>query len=156
MTYGLVFWGSSYHSNTVFKLQKRIIIIMVGIGDRESCREYFRKLKILPPQSQYIYLLFLFVSNNRQHFKISADIHNINTMNNLDLHYPSSHLSVYQKGAHYTGIKVFNRLPFPIKQMSHDLKQFEMALKGFLYLHSFYSMDEYFKHNVNQILRFFI
>jgi hypothetical protein len=23
MTYGLVFWGNSYHSNTVFKLQKR-------------------------------------------------------------------------------------------------------------------------------------
>jgi hypothetical protein len=30
---------------------------MVGIRDRESCREYFRKLKILPLQSQkkYIY-----------------------------------------------------------------------------------------------------
>jgi hypothetical protein len=25
MTYGLVFWGNSYHSNTVFKLQKKII-----------------------------------------------------------------------------------------------------------------------------------
>jgi hypothetical protein len=37
MTYGLVFWGNSYHSNTVFKLQKRIIRIMVGI--RESREE---------------------------------------------------------------------------------------------------------------------
>jgi hypothetical protein len=55
MTYGLVFWGNSYHSNTVFKLQKRITRIMMGIRDRESCREYFRKLKILPLQSQYIY-----------------------------------------------------------------------------------------------------
>jgi hypothetical protein len=34
MTYGLVFWGNSYHSNTVFKLQMRIIRIMVGIRDR--------------------------------------------------------------------------------------------------------------------------
>jgi hypothetical protein len=42
MTYGLVIWGSSYHSNTVFKLQKRIIRIMVAVRDRESCREYFR------------------------------------------------------------------------------------------------------------------
>jgi hypothetical protein len=33
MTYGLVFWGNSYHSNTVFKLQKRIIRIMVRIRD---------------------------------------------------------------------------------------------------------------------------
>jgi hypothetical protein len=88
-----------------------------------------------------------FVINNRQHFKIISDIHNINTGNNLDMHYQQSHLSVYQKGAHYTGIKVFNRLPVPIKQLSHDTKQFKMALKGFLYLHSFYSLDEYFKYN---------
>jgi hypothetical protein len=40
---------------------------MVGIRDRELCREYFRKLKILPLQSLYIYLLLLFVINNRQH-----------------------------------------------------------------------------------------
>jgi hypothetical protein len=53
MTYGLVFWGNSYHSDTVFKLQKRIIRIMVGLRYRESCREYYRKLKILPLQSQY-------------------------------------------------------------------------------------------------------
>jgi hypothetical protein len=113
MSYGLVFWANSYHSNTVFKLQKRIIRIMVGIRDRESCREYFRKLKILPLQSQYIYIYIyiythsLFVINNRQHFKINSDIHNINTRNNLDFHYPQTRLSVYQKGAHYTGIKLF-------------------------------------------------
>jgi hypothetical protein len=38
------------------------------------------------------------------------------------LHYPQSHLSVYQKGAHYTKIKIFKRLPVPIKQLSHDTK----------------------------------
>jgi hypothetical protein len=122
---------------------------MVGIKDTESCREYFRKLKILPLQSQYIYLFLLFVINKRQYFKINVDIHNINTRNNLDLHYPLSHLSVYQKGVHYTGIKIFNRLPVPITQLSHELKQFKKALKGFLYLHSFYPLDEYFKHNIN-------
>jgi hypothetical protein len=56
MTYRLIFWGNSYHSNAVLKLQKRIIRIMVGIRDRDSCRKYFRKLKILPLQSQYIYI----------------------------------------------------------------------------------------------------
>jgi hypothetical protein len=55
MSYGLVFWGNSYHSNTILKLQKKIIRIMMGIRDRESCREYFSKLYILPLQSEYIY-----------------------------------------------------------------------------------------------------
>jgi hypothetical protein len=36
MTYGLIFWGSSYHSNIVFKLQKRIIGIMVVIRDSHA------------------------------------------------------------------------------------------------------------------------
>jgi hypothetical protein len=40
----------------------------------------------------------------------------LDTRNNLDLHYRQSHLSVHQKGVHYTGIKVFNRLPVLIKQ----------------------------------------
>jgi hypothetical protein len=79
-----------------FKLQKRIIRIMVGIRGRESCRENFRKLKILPLQFQYTYLLLSFVINNRQHFKINSDIHNINTRNSLDLHYPVSFVSLLE------------------------------------------------------------
>jgi hypothetical protein len=75
MTYVLVFCGNSYHSNTLFKLQKRINGIMAGTRDKEPCREYFRKLKILPLQSEYLYLLLSFVINNRQHFKINSDIY---------------------------------------------------------------------------------
>jgi hypothetical protein len=48
MTYGLIFWGNSYYSNIIFRLQKRTIRIIVGIRDRDSCREHFRKLRILP------------------------------------------------------------------------------------------------------------
>jgi hypothetical protein len=55
MAYGLIFCGNSCYSNTIFRLQKRIIRIMVGIRDRDSCREYFRELKILPLQSQHVY-----------------------------------------------------------------------------------------------------
>jgi hypothetical protein len=141
MTYGLVFWGSSYHNNTIFKLQKRIIRLMMGSRNRESCREYFRKLKLLPLQTQYIYVLLLFVINIKQHFEVNSEIHNINTRNNLALHYPLSHLSVYQKSIHYTGIKVFSGLPVPIKQLSHYTQQFKMALNSFLHLHSFNSLD---------------
>jgi hypothetical protein len=36
MTYRLIFWGNSYHSNTVFELQKKIDSIMVGIRDSHA------------------------------------------------------------------------------------------------------------------------
>jgi hypothetical protein len=46
-------------------------------------------------------------------------------------------------------IKQYARLPGSLKQMSHDPKQFQTTLKGFLYAHSFYSMDEYFRYKMD-------
>src|SRR5215510_4711598 len=79
MTYGLIFGGNSNYSNTIFRLQKRIIRIIVGLRSTDSCREHFKKLKIPPLQPQYILSLLLFVVGNRSYFKENSDIHNINT-----------------------------------------------------------------------------
>jgi hypothetical protein len=86
MTYGLIFWGNSHYSSIIFRLQKRIIRITVGIRGRDSCREHFKKLKILPLQSQYVLSLLLFVINNRDYFMVNSEIHNINTSTKSNLH----------------------------------------------------------------------
>jgi hypothetical protein len=105
----------------------------VGIRDRDSCREHSRKLKILPLQSQYVLSFSLFVTNNKHYFMVNSEIqggsnmtgtncdmfthksswsylnhlvHNINTRTKCNLHQPLSHLSTYQKGTYYFGIKV--------------------------------------------------
>jgi len=84
MTYGLTFWGNSHHSNIIFRLRKRIIRIIVGLRGRDSCREYFKKLRILPLQSQYILSLLLFVIDNGNYFKVNSEIHNINTRKKIE------------------------------------------------------------------------
>jgi hypothetical protein len=145
MTYGLIYWGNSCHSNLIFRLQKKAIRIFMEIRDRESCRKYFRELKILPLKSQYIYSLSLFVINNRHHFETNSEFHNANTTTEYNLHHPLSHLSVFQKGVFYTGIKVFNNLPVTIKDLSHNIKEFKVELGKFLLSHSFYMLDDYFK-----------
>jgi len=53
--------GNSPHSNSIFKLQKKIIRIIMDVGIRDSCREFFKTLNILPLISQYIFSLLLFV-----------------------------------------------------------------------------------------------
>jgi hypothetical protein len=108
----------SHYSNSIFKRQKRIIRIIVELRGRDSCREHFKKLKILPLQSQYILSLALFVVGNRSNFKENSDIHNINTRTKSNLHQPLANLSLYQKGGYYYGIKVFNSLPTQIKDLS--------------------------------------
>jgi hypothetical protein len=124
-------------------------LFIVGIRGRDSCREHFRKLKILPLLSQYILSLLLFVINNRDYFMVNSEIHNISTRTKSNLHQPISNLSTHQKGTYYSGIKVFNSLPSQIKVLSHNRNQFKSALKNFLYFHSFYTLDEYFSCNKN-------
>jgi len=46
--YGLTFWGNSPHSIKIFRMQKRIIWIMISCKSRVSCRNLFRRLEILP------------------------------------------------------------------------------------------------------------
>jgi len=57
----------------IFRLQKKMIRIMIGGGSRVSCRNLFRKLKILPLASQFIYSLMLFVVNNTNYFTSNSD-----------------------------------------------------------------------------------
>jgi hypothetical protein len=80
MSYGLIFWRNSYYSNIIFKLQKRIIRIIVAIRGRGSCTEHFKTLKMLPLQSQYILSLLLLVVDNGDNFRVNSEIHNINSI----------------------------------------------------------------------------
>jgi hypothetical protein len=61
MTYGLILWGNSTLAESVFRIQKKAIRLMMGYGYRETCRDLFNELHILPLKSKYIYLLMTFV-----------------------------------------------------------------------------------------------
>jgi hypothetical protein len=45
--YGIIFWGTSSYAINVFYLQKRMIRIIAGIGNRTSCKQSFIALKFL-------------------------------------------------------------------------------------------------------------
>ena len=111
ISYGIIFWGNSSYSNIIFKLQKRVIRIMMKARNRESCHELFKKLNILPLYSQYILSLSLFVVKNINMFKFNSIVHSTNTRHCSDLYLPTAHLTKVQKGVYHSGIKVFNTLP---------------------------------------------
>jgi len=85
MNYGLIFWGNSSYSNSVFKIEKKAVRIIMGTGTRHPCTEFLKILNILPLQSHFILLLMLFVVNNKNKFTINLQIHSINTMNKSNL-----------------------------------------------------------------------
>ncbi len=120
----------------------------MGLGYRESCRESFKKLKILTLSSQYIFSLLLFVVDNRGCFVSNNEYHNINTRQKNVLHLPEVSQTIYQKGVHYSGKKIFNGLPRAIKDISSEPKKFKVALKHYLLTHSFYSLDDFFSKEI--------
>jgi hypothetical protein len=51
----------------------------MGDSNRESCRNLFKELNILPLMSQHRCSLLTFVSNNKEQYFTNSEIHNINT-----------------------------------------------------------------------------
>jgi hypothetical protein len=144
-SYGIIFWGNSHSSATIFKIQKRIIRIITNTGRRDSCRQLFRQLQILPLPSQYIFSMLVFVNKNRELFLSNSELHDINTRYNHNLHLPSTNVTLVQKGVLYSGSRVYNLLPLSIKALSNDAKSFKTTLKSYLIEHPIYSSDEHYQ-----------
>jgi hypothetical protein len=103
MLYGKIIWGNCTDTTKIFKMQKRAIRIITESKNRDSCRDLFTDLKILPFHSQY--MLPLFVVDNKSMYNLNTDIHNVNTRQKLNFDQHSANLSLYQKGVHSFGIK---------------------------------------------------
>jgi hypothetical protein len=124
MTYGIMFWGNSSHAERGFKLQ--------------------REMKILPLRSQYIYSLTMFVIKNSDIFDTNMDCYEINTTHNMNIHMNQVNLAKYGYRVYHTAVRIYNGLPNKLKANFNDPKQFEVSLKEFFYLNSFYTLHEYF------------
>jgi hypothetical protein len=59
------------------------------------------------------------------------------------LHRPTTSLSCFLKSAYYAGIKIYNSLPSNITTLIDKQIQFKVALKRYLIIHSFYSVEEF-------------
>ena len=79
ISYGLPFSGNSTHSIKIFRMQKRIIGIMIGCKNMVSCRNLFRRLEFLPFVSQYILSLMFFVVKNKNLFTLNSENHTKST-----------------------------------------------------------------------------
>ena len=114
INYGIIFWSNITSSTKIFKIRK--IRIITNSRSMDSYRDLFKKMKILPLCSQYIYTV-PYIVTNKNLYK-----HNFNNRYNTNLHPPISNLTKFQKWAYYSGIKVFSHLPPNIKCLMNDLE----------------------------------
>jgi hypothetical protein len=146
MSYGIIFWGNQPYSEKIFKIQKRAIRIITNSRMRDSCKELFQRLKILPLYSQYIFSLSIFVIKNKHLYNANHQIHSVHTRFKTNLHPPIANLTKFQKGVYYSEIKIFNYLSHDIKDLANEITLLQNALKRFLLINSFYNSEEYFNY----------
>jgi len=99
---------------------------MEGCGNRISCRKLFKKLQILPLTSQDMLSLLMFVVRNKNLFLTNNENHNLGTRQRNNLYLPQANLTIYQKGAYYSGINIFNNLSLEIKNVAGNQKNLEL------------------------------
>jgi len=133
------------------KSKKRVIRIITSSRMRDSCRELFKKLEILPLYSQYIFSISISVIKNKHLFYTNNQIHIIHTRFKTNLHPPTANLTKFQKAVYYSAIKISNNLPHNIKGLANDILPFQNALKRFLLTNSFYNSKEYFNYRRRSI-----
>jgi len=114
------------------------------VGIEFKVEVYLRNFKFCLLKSQYMLSLLMFVVQNRTLLLTNTENYNSDTRERNNLYLPQTNLTIYQKGAFYSGIKMFNNLPSEIKKVAGNQKKFKIALKKFLYTYSFYTLEEYF------------
>ena len=79
---------------------------------------------------------------NKHLFHTNNQTHSIHTRLKTNLHPPTANLTKSQKAVHYSAIKIFNNLPYNIKDLANEIVLFRNALKRFLLMNSFYNNKE--------------
>lgn len=116
---------------------------MTGILNTDSCKNIFKKYKILSLPSLFIYELCLYIFKNKDRFLYNKNVHAINTRQKHDFHIPFQRLNVTFNSPNSLGLKVYNKLPLDIKESS-TFFEFKKRLKTYLADKCFYRLDEYF------------
>lgn len=137
LRYGIIFWGNATNKDSVFKSQKRCIRAIGKITSTESCKQLFKKYKILTFPSLYILEMAIFVKlnfNSFGHFrslrygsKVSA---------------PRHVTALYRKNIFGMAPTIFNKLPKAIRD-AQDIQLFKTKLKNYLLDKIYYSVNEY-------------
>ncbi|PNF20311.1 hypothetical protein B7P43_G13693 [Cryptotermes secundus] len=142
LRYGIIFWGCEGDSIKVFRMQKRVLRIISGLGKRDSCRQIFKDYGILTVTLLYILEVLCYIKKHKADLIQNINIHSYNTRINKDFHVQFCRTTLFKKSVVNMGIELHSKLPDKIKN-SVGFSVFKRDLKSFLLKHSFYTINEF-------------
>lgn len=150
LRYAILSWGHAPAAMRLFKLQRRAVRVVAGIGWRTPCRDIFIKYKILTLPCLFMLECLKYTRSNMSKFSIQSDIHNYETRNEGNVLVPYHRLKCTRTGTNYYGPRIFNKLPSHVKSLDFD--RFSSVLTNFFAAKAYYSLNEYFEDRLSNML----
>lgn len=141
-SYGVTIWGRSSDFERVLILQKKALRTLCGMRNSESCRETFKRERILTIASVYILSCVKYVHTNQMRFTRNEEFHQYDTRNRKYFVVPHHRLCMTQRGVDYWGVKMYNHLPAEVKALNKT--RFKKRVRELLLKNTIYNMNEYF------------
>jgi len=123
-------WHYLFYSTVMCASWALILYIMERCEHRASCRSLFKEFQILPLKSQYVLSLLMFVVQNKTLFLTNTENYNLDTRQRNNLYLPQANLTIYQKGAYYLGIKIFNNYLWRLRMLLVTRKNLKLLWKN--------------------------
>jgi hypothetical protein len=141
LSYGIHLWGHASSVDRLLKLQKKVVRIILGKGQRESCRPLFIELKIMTVHNLYILACLLYIKENIENYKRRQSIHDYGTRNRNMLDVPQSRLEVTKRHFITSGMYFYNKIAPSGNEL--PIVMFKKKVKNWLLRRPHYSIDEF-------------
>lgn len=141
MIYGILIWGHGTALEKVLLKQKRAIRALYGMGQTESCRPVFQRERIMTVTSCFINTCLKYAHQNKMKFPSNSDFHSYNTRHKHHFSLPYSRINRAQQGANSVCLKLYNKLPETIKQLSEH--KFNRRVRDLLLQETLYKVEEF-------------
>lgn len=142
LRYGVIFWGNSTCQNIAFKAQKRCIRAICNLKQRDSCRPYFIKLKILTLPCLFILECAMFIKSNPNLFKYRQ---RSRLQDTLEVAGAKTHL--FRQSFFGVAPTVYNKIPKEIRTVDNT-KMFKDKLRSYLIDKCYYSVNSFLTDSV--------
>jgi len=146
ISFGISLYGATSNKNmdSILKLQKQAIRIILHLDFNESVKEHFSSLNIMTVYSLYVFETVMWVKENHASLLKLGYNHEYNTRNKDKLCLKKHNLEFYCKKPSYIGAKFYNKLPHHI-QLESNINKFKGLLKTYLITRALYSINEFFQ-----------
>lgn len=141
LRYGIIIWGNSVVTINAFRAQKKCIRSMTKAQPLQSCVPIFKKLRILPLPSLYIFELCIFVRKNLALFQVRNDVVIRKSRDIHKLCVPPQRIKLFSNNVYCMAIQIYNKLPNIFKSL--NITTFKNKLFNFLLQKCYYSTNEF-------------